>query len=132
MDSKVPSAPPAMNPDYKGASQDGVPLAYAVPVNNEPKVVVAEVVTTQTPPLPPPVELGRKPVRMECPFCKQNMVTRTKKRLGACTAGSMAGLVLCCCWICAIFPLCCGSCKDTIHYCSSCGREIGEKTAACC
>ena len=52
------------------------------------------------------------------------MTTKVNKEIGAGTFTSSA-MVACFGIICLFIPCCMDSCKDSIHLCTNCGREVG-------
>lgn len=65
------------------------------------------------------------PMRVTCPLCQTETVTRTKPVAGLLTY--LSGLCLCifCCWPCICVPCCVDMCKDVEHSCGHCRRRIG-------
>ncbi|KAF4652939.1 hypothetical protein FOL46_009425 [Perkinsus olseni] len=81
---------------------------------------------------PPPVavvympEFGDDPVTLDCPNCKNKVVTRVEHE-------SKCGTYICCCLLCLLFwplfwlPFCCDSCQEAKHSCPNCGHPLGKK-----
>lgn len=68
---------------------------------------------------------GPAPVGCECRNCHKQIVTRTEKQNGSCTWIAVIILVILF-WPLAWLPCCMDDCKDTVHYCPSCGMNLGE------
>lgn len=71
---------------------------------------------------------SRIPVVVTCPHCRETKQTRTAYRSSEVAWKSC--LLLClCCWCCPLVmfcPFCCNMCKDVVHKCSACGKEVGR------
>ncbi|KNC96152.1 uncharacterized protein SPPG_08540 [Spizellomyces punctatus DAOM BR117] len=66
---------------------------------------------------------AREPLRMHCPFCNTDVVTKVTHAPGLlayCTS-----LMLCLvCWPCFCLPFCSGTCQDKIHRCPRCRSTL--------
>lgn len=73
-----------------------------------------------------PVKLGREPVEVECPHCHAKGMTKTEKegskahRIATSTASILTSVI-------TQLPLAHGR-RNVIHYCSSCGEEVGKQS----
>ena len=69
---------------------------------------------------------GDLPQRFYCDTCQREQVSKTYHKMGT-------GSWICCAGWCifffpfALFPCCCNKCKDTVHYCPGCKREVGRE-----
>ncbi|KAG5676618.1 hypothetical protein PVAND_006438 [Polypedilum vanderplanki] len=67
---------------------------------------------------------GPEPVVIICPSCHQQ--NQTKLDYESSTKTHLMAFVICLlCWPCFWMPYAIDSCKDTNHYCSSCGAYLG-------
>jgi len=72
------------------------------------------------------LRLDRQPCKLICPHCHKETITIVEDRIGM---GTILATILIAivfwplCWL----PLCCSSCKQTVHFCGldSCRRKIG-------
>ncbi|CAH8575370.1 unnamed protein product [Schistosoma turkestanicum] len=69
---------------------------------------------------------GPDPAKIRCPFCGEEITTRTVYKPGlltwvGCFGIFFVGGILGCCLI----PFCCDSCKDADHYCPVCNHYLG-------
>eukprot|EP00178_Gracilaria_changii_P010259 TRINITY_DN29892_c0_g1_i1.p1 TRINITY_DN29892_c0_g1~~TRINITY_DN29892_c0_g1_i1.p1 ORF type:complete len:144 (-),score=6.57 TRINITY_DN29892_c0_g1_i1:103-471(-) len=118
------SNPPPYNESFNHPNLDAPPNYQ----HNQPLL-------PQTNSAPPPISgntyrFTSAPARVQCQICGTEQVTIVEKRNGLLTWGSAAalclfGLSLGCCLI----PFCLDECKDTVHICSNCHREIGLHAA---
>mmetsp|Transcript_21285 Transcript_21285/g.46406 ORF Transcript_21285/g.46406 Transcript_21285/m.46406 type:complete len:191 (-) Transcript_21285:415-987(-) len=83
--------------------------------------------TTQIIPISMP-NLGRVPAGMQCPHCAQQMVTKTRDSMDACTIVAVV-LLLLFFWPLFWLPFCTPQCKATEHYCPRCNKKVGECSA---
>mmetsp|Transcript_18419 Transcript_18419/g.26686 ORF Transcript_18419/g.26686 Transcript_18419/m.26686 type:complete len:177 (-) Transcript_18419:518-1048(-) len=76
------------------------------------------------------INLGRKSQRVNCPHCNQNVVTRTKWRIGSDTLIWVICLLFFF-WPLAWLPLLFTDCQTVEHYCTNpdCNERIGEKSS---
>lgn len=111
------------------------PFDSKAPFNGQPSY---QAVGGAPAPPPPPTGAGhmvvvavdvrrsRMPVQMECPHCKEQIVTRTTQQksmaqwLIALFICLLGGWVFCLCFI----PFCMQSLTDVLHDCPKCGRPI--------
>lgn len=70
--------------------------------------------------------LSASPQLVSCPYCKQNVTSEVRKKVGIKTCLACIGLFFIGCWFCCCIPCCVDSCKDSVHYCSKCNRLIGK------
>jgi hypothetical protein len=136
------SAPPAMNPNYKGnkpqptvvgsapgAFQVAAPLAQQInpPVNVHVNTHV--VAASNTNMVKPKIytQLGRNATGLQCPHCGRQTVTVVEDYVGVGTVICVIILAILfwpLCWL----PLCVPTCKRTHHYCGhfECQKKVGE------
>ncbi|PAV60121.1 hypothetical protein WR25_10293 [Diploscapter pachys] len=67
----------------------------------------------------------RYPMSLNCPHCKQNIVTTLSYRGGILTWLSVGGLFITGLWCCLCVPFCIDDLKDVEHHCSSCHAHLG-------
>ncbi|DBB04121.1 TPA: hypothetical protein ACH3X1_013171 [Trebouxia sp. C0004] len=67
-----------------------------------------------------------EPAVVTCSQCGVTGQTYTVKESGCCVWFSALSCLFMGCWPCAWLPFCVGSCKDTVHKCSSCGTILGK------
>ena len=134
------SAPPAMNPNYKGSKNPAptmaasAPGAYQMtnPAPNQPvnmHVNTQMVAVSQTNMTKPQIytQLGRNPTGLQCPHCGRQSVTVVEDYVGVGTVVCVIVLAILfwpLCWL----PLCVPTCKRTHHYCGhqECQKKVGE------
>lgn len=101
------SSPPGQNPQYATPPPPGAPPAAGVapvaPVNM--------------------AGLGKDPKRITCPYCHQQVVTRTTSEIDACSIVAVVVLLLTI-WPLFWIPLVCDCCKAMNHHCPSCHRKV--------
>ncbi|CAF0771559.1 unnamed protein product [Rotaria sordida] len=73
----------------------------------------------------PIVIVGDYPMQCMCPRCGRQIVTRIEKKSGLLVWIICGVLFLLGLWICCFIPFCIDSCRDTEHYCPSCGAMLG-------
>ncbi|XP_067931623.1 lipopolysaccharide-induced tumor necrosis factor-alpha factor homolog [Watersipora subatra] len=71
--------------------------------------------------------LGEHPTTMVCPHCQAQMVTRLDYEVGLLTWLIVGVLFIVLLWPCCLIPFCVPACKDVIHYCSNCNRQVGRR-----
>ncbi|CAI2357725.1 unnamed protein product [Caenorhabditis sp. 36 PRJEB53466] len=71
------------------------------------------------------IRLEQFPTKLQCPYCRQDIVTHTKPVYGLLTWILFAALFLFGCWCCCFLPFCVRSCKDVVHRCPNCRAMIG-------
>ncbi|CAF3716715.1 unnamed protein product [Rotaria sp. Silwood1] len=76
----------------------------------------------------PIVIVGDYPMQCTCPHCGRQIVTRTEKKSGLLAWIICAVLFLFGLWLCCFIPFCVDGCKDTEHYCPSCGVMLEQAT----
>jgi len=68
--------------------------------------------------------LGRRSQHLQCPFCQQVVVTRTRDRIDGITIVFV--IVLCILfWPLFWLPFCMPKCKSVHHYCPRCQTKVG-------
>ena len=85
-------------------------------------------VTTTAPPL---MNVGVDPMKMRCPHCHQDMLTKTKHQTDAHTVLAVVLLIIFF-WPLFWLPFICPACKKNEHYCGLCGMKVGENSCQCC
>ena len=65
------------------------------------------------------------PAKMECPYCKANITTRTQPKMGLLAWLIVGTLVVTCLCPCAWIPCCVDDLKDVNHQCPSCNAILG-------
>jgi len=112
-------APPGQPPVMQAYGMPAVQQGYAPGQMAPPTTVIVQQPAR-------PVMYGQNPQRMNCLFCNQDIVTKTTADCG--TGSWVICLALafftgcCCCW-----PMCCDGCKDTVHTCPNCNRQLGRR-----
>ncbi|KAA3676634.1 lipopolysaccharide-induced tumor necrosis factor-alpha factor [Paragonimus westermani] len=67
----------------------------------------------------------RDPVRLQCPYCLEDIITLTEYHPGVCTYLSSVGLcVIGCPFGCCLIPFCLNDLKDVVHRCPSCSHVV--------
>lgn len=110
---------PVSSPAPAVTSTTTTSATYTIPASSNGNVNAQHHSTTST------MGIGRKSVSFVCPFCRAQMVTRTKTQIGGVTVIAVV-LLLLLFWPLFWLPLCLPSCKTTNHYCSSCNRCIAK------
>ena len=79
---------------------------------------------------PMAIPVGNAPQAMQCPSCRQQIVTVVRYSSGTFT-WVIAGIIFVFGGIfgCCLIPFCVNSCKDAIHTCPACGNFIGRRNA---
>ncbi|KAL1460358.1 hypothetical protein MTO96_043343 [Rhipicephalus appendiculatus] len=70
--------------------------------------------------------LTATPMKMRCPHCGYEIMTRTTKTAGMCTY-IMAGVCCVLCFPCVWVPFVVDTWKDTSHSCPNCNTALGER-----
>ena len=115
-----PPPPPYnfINPPIAGLYQQPTPA----PVHNKPTFAPAPVGVIRTP------YLTRTPTLVQCPICRQQVVTVVQREIGIGTwlialgICFLGGFVLC-----FLLPFFLPVCQDSIHTCPSCCNLIGRR-----
>ncbi|KAH7728451.1 Protein Y87G2A.18 [Aphelenchoides avenae] len=129
--------PPKIDPNISVAGS-GFPPPPQFPANYQPNVSPAP--TAPVPPNGVPVvqhvraataRFGPFPIEMDCPYCRNHIVTHTKR-----TAGALPWIIFGVCvvlgffllipWCLCCIPFCIDSCLDVEHFCPSCKRNVGR------
>lgn len=73
----------------------------------------------------PSVPQGRQPQNFFCPVCQKTKTSHVMHKMGG---GSWlyVGVCLVVCFPAACFPFCVNDCKDAVHTCPECHREVGR------
>ena len=87
----------------------------------------------------PKPDFGKKPIKMTCNYCHEEVKTKTVSSVGAAAwagSGAIAACVfvtsICCLCVpllCVCVPCCIPSFRDTTHYCPNCGQVLGRYIA---
>ncbi|KAF6023898.1 hypothetical protein EB796_017795 [Bugula neritina] len=102
---------------YQGRDRYGVPLGDGYgfsPTGRRLKPCKVKI---------PGVKFGDTPVRVNCPSCKHDIVTVAIEEDGDCTLSLLSIAMVFLCFIPCLFM---SRCKDMVHYCPECKREIGR------
>lgn len=93
-------------------------MSYPQPPPYGPQVIVQQ-----------PVPVGPDPVRIQCPSCGAQILTKMKYE--PTTKTHVVALILCLfiCWPCVCLPYCMDSCQNANHYCPNCDAFIGTYTS---
>jgi lipopolysaccharide-induced tumor necrosis factor-alpha factor len=67
---------------------------------------------------------GKIPQGIQCPYCKQSVLTRVHFEVGTGTMLIGLGTFLTCCCLTPL-PFMMDACKDVIHVCPSCNAHVG-------
>lgn len=113
----------APQPDYPKVPQQTAPGGYtsgAVTIAAQPN----QTVIVQQPRVN---HFTQNQQRMTCMFCNADIVTETRPDCG--TGSWVIALALCffltpCCMC---WPACCDGCKDTVHSCPACKKDLGRR-----
>ncbi|OQV19279.1 hypothetical protein BV898_06701 [Hypsibius exemplaris] len=66
------------------------------------------------------------PTVMQCPSCRQQMVTQVRYEPGCCAWLGVGACLLIGCWMgCCLIPLCMKEFQDAIHTCPQCHQYLG-------
>jgi len=97
--------------------QPGGPQA-GTGIPQQPQTVI---VTTQG------LLLGPDPSAIQCPTCKQQVVTMVEYENGTMTWILVGTIAAFGCWLgCCLIPLCSPSCQDVVHKCPNCSCFLGR------
>lgn len=69
------------------------------------------------------------PRRIQCQFCRYEVVTGVSHETGLMTHLCALGLCFIGCWPCCLLPYCMADCQDTVHVCPNCHQIVGKKQA---
>ncbi|GJQ70746.1 hypothetical protein Trydic_g678 [Trypoxylus dichotomus] len=94
------------------------PPSYGVP-QPQSSTVTQVVVGAQ------PANFGPQQQALNCPHCRQQIVTRTETKASTKTHIIALILCLCGCWLCCCIPYCVDSCQNKNHYCPHCSAYLG-------
>ncbi|XP_055327291.1 LITAF domain-containing protein-like isoform X2 [Paramacrobiotus metropolitanus] len=111
-------------PAAPGQQMPPPPPAYPYPPPNSYQhgAPVSTVIITS-----PGVCLSQYPTQLECPNCRQHVVTTTEFENGGLTYALMGLLCLFGCWLgCCLIPTCVDECKDVLHTCPNCKVFVGR------
>ncbi|KAL3154623.1 hypothetical protein ABBQ32_014072 [Trebouxia sp. C0010 RCD-2024] len=140
-DVAAPSAPPltpatSPAPPSSPTSGYGLPTGYQAQYAEAPPELQSFRPSNQAmPPVNQPVQSYRmqtlgsfddEPAIITCTQCRATGQTYTYQESGCCVWFSAITCIFLGCWPCAWMPFCFGSCKDTVHRCSNCGRVVGK------
>uniref|UniRef100_A0A7S1DE21 LITAF domain-containing protein n=1 Tax=Cyclophora tenuis TaxID=216820 RepID=A0A7S1DE21_CYCTE len=117
------------------------PLVKATLVSDEPTPIIVrasqgssmEAATVVTPLMDQPaiedtgglLGLGRYSTRITCPFCHENVMTRTESHVTKWTIAASIFMIMAF-WPLFWLPFCMPVCKATDHYCTRCNRKVGR------
>ncbi|EDO42963.1 predicted protein, partial [Nematostella vectensis] len=73
------------------------------------------------------VSFGESPTSMVCPYCQATIVTATSYVPGTC-AWLICLVIFCFFWPCCFLPFVLDGCKDVVHSCPNCQRQVGVFT----
>ena len=85
----------------------------------------------------PKPDFGKKPIKMTCNYCHEEVKTKTVSSVGA-AAWAASGAIAACAFVCTCLclpllcvcvPCCIPSFRDTTHYCPNCGQILGRHNA---
>jgi len=73
---------------------------------------------------------GEHSVNMQCPYCREQVISRTEYVNGSlawiiCASLAFAGIFLLIPWFFCCVPFCLTACQDVEHYCPRCSRMLG-------
>merc|ERR1712232_372982 len=74
---------------------------------------------------PIPTIFPENPIRVQCTFCRKEVITRINYKSGGLTFILAGGLCLIGLWCCAWIPCVIDAGKDVEHYCPACNNLLG-------
>ncbi|XP_031559108.1 cell death-inducing p53-target protein 1 homolog [Actinia tenebrosa] len=113
-------------PQQPGYPQQGYPPSQPYPAHHQQSHNTTTIIQTQpTTTVITPAFFGETPVAMMCPHCQASIVTATEY-----VPGSLAWIICVvlffvfwpCCWL----PFVIDGCKDVLHSCPNCRRQVGS------
>ena len=127
----VPVPPPA---DSRVKKSTKTTRTYTIPPPAAPSAPPADTNTNTTAADKKKLlsDLGREPVSIICPFCRQVGLTRVDHECdaGSGASGVLLGVICCFCCVClafvALLPCCVNKMKMTKHRCRHCNRLVGK------
>jgi len=121
---------PQQPPQYVAC---GYQAPYPNPANPSmyPPTSTTTVITTANPTVAFTPAFGEHPINLTCPYCHEQVVSRTKYVNGAlawiiCASLAFAGLFLIIPWFFCCVPFCITQCQDVEHDCPKCNRLLGN------
>ncbi|XP_022782537.1 lipopolysaccharide-induced tumor necrosis factor-alpha factor homolog [Stylophora pistillata] len=110
-------------PDY-GANQTGVAYPQQPGFQGQPGTTT--IIHTQPTHIVMGMRFFENPTAMTCPYCQATIVTATTYVSGTLTWIACGGVALMGGWLgCCLIPFCIDACKDVIHSCPNCSRQVG-------
>jgi lipopolysaccharide-induced tumor necrosis factor-alpha factor len=71
------------------------------------------------------VAFGDRPIQVQCPHCQATVLTDVSYEAGVMTWLLCVIILVIGCWFfCCLIPFCIDSCKDVVHTCPNCRRQI--------
>lgn len=118
--------PPAYPQQGYAAQQPGYPVqGYAAQPAGYSAAHTTTIVQQPTIMVTSPM-FRESPVGMACPYCHATIVTAISYEPGTLAWVACLGLVLVGCGLgCCFIPFCVDGCKDAIHTCPNCQRQLG-------
>lgn len=122
---------PQPPPQYTGGYPAGPPPGTQPYPTQYPTTTTATVITTTSQGVAFSPTFGERPTNIKCPYCHEQVISRTEYVNGAlawiiCASLAFAGLFLLIPWFFCCVPFCITSCQDVEHYCPSCNRLLGS------
>ncbi|XP_066545507.1 lipopolysaccharide-induced tumor necrosis factor-alpha factor homolog [Amia ocellicauda] len=111
---------PHPQPDFKG-NPPPYPVQQMPPPVSSPPLVAVQTVYVQS-----AVVFSDRPVQVNCPTCRQTVVTQLDFGSGTLAWLTCAGLfIFGCVYGCCLIPFCVDSLKDVTHSCPNCHSVLG-------
>ncbi|KAK7443009.1 hypothetical protein BaRGS_00040483 [Batillaria attramentaria] len=125
--SKVGQEPPPPPPEYNAGGSMGPPPPYGGPGTTTVVMAPPAAVPGHVPQYACNIKFRESPALVVCQHCHATVTTSTHYTVGLMTWAACGGIVFFGFWMgCCLIPFCINGCKDVIHTCPNCNREVGR------
>ena len=91
----------------------------------QPQMGAPDSIQMKNPGYPREIKGSRNPTQFHCQNCNDVKLSLVSYEIGA---GTWIAVLIACCFYpcCVCLPCCIDSCKDAVHTCPSCSKEVGR------